>query len=1198
MFFSLISELNTRGTENEIIEDVLKLFQRHFGPGMAAIVCNRDDRTVIKNIIPKKSKKMEDQDGILKKILESGEPLNGESLEYGHDSQWYYSFRLGDYGSIILGRKTRFDNPSRDIMAALALAAGKWIQHAVERDQWAGFIEERDRQIAFLRTILDNVPISIYTKDPDLKKTMANRAELRRLGVESEEQVLGKDDDAFYGVEFCRSAKEEDMQVLQGKKPILSREVRTSPDEWSIISKIPLFGDDGALMALLGTSIDITARKKAEMELLRAKQQIESIFGKMEDVIWSVSLPGHKLLFMTPSAEKLYEVPNAIWEENTEYWITCIHPEDVHVVDEISKKIEKEHNYEVTYRIITGSGSVKWVRNRGRVIFGKDNEPVRLDGIIRDVTEQHRQEDLIVQHTELQNILISLSSSFMNVDLDKVESAIQSSLQRLGEFVNADRVYIFSYDFTRNVSSNTHEWCAEGIHPEIENLQDVPVEFIPQWVEKHQQGEPFYVEDVLTLPDEGPESLRGILEPQGIKSLLTLPMLDHKGLYGFVGFDSVREHHHYSDKELALLEVFSQMLVNVNQRRLYVNALLNQEEKYRNIISNLNMGLVEISLENRIRFANQTFLETAGLSLGEIRNVPAYPLLFGAGFYDETKEQQQRLLENAVSGLEVFVPGRNGHKRWWFVSLVPNFNDKGDKVGHIGIIMDITGRKELELELAEAKAEAEKAALAKEHFLANMSHEIRTPLNVIIGMVRELNKQNLGADQRFYVAQSDSAAKHLLTVLNQILDMAKIDSGKFTLESLDFSLATAASNAFSILYSQAKEKNINFDLYIDERLHRAHVGDEGRLRQIFINFLGNAIKFTEKGSVNFRLDLIGDSPDSQQVRFTVRDTGIGMSDEFQKILFQKFAQEQELATRKYEGTGLGMAIAREIIMMMGGDIEIDSKKGFGTTIRFELELPKGDITRLRSFGSKVEQNIFKDYRILLVEDNEMNRFIALQSLHFFGCKVDEAVNGLEAVEKARENEYDLILMDIQMPEMDGVQAARIIRDELKREVPVVALTANAFRHDIDKYLKAGMVNYVTKPFTEEELSAVLAKELPNPGNDGGLAADTLLYDIDVLRKISHGNEAFEEKMIHLFLDLSDSAITELNEAMDSEDYSQTRSIAHRIKPSIDNMGIESLRGVIRDLESFPTDGDAGRRKELVQLVTKTLHKVRVQLKSR
>ncbi len=968
-------------------------------------------------------------------------------------------------------------------------------------------------------------------------------------------------------------------RLILGKKKPLSRDLKFE------LKKI---------IHQLGKNLLYTSQQQ---EVSETRQKLQSIFDELADVIWSVRLPDYKVIFVSPSVEGMYGIPVQKWMEDNNWWEKAIYRDDRDIIPKIYEQLEAKGAFNEKYRIETPSGEIKWVRNRAKVIFNENQKPVRIDGIMMDRTSQYQAQEELDQELLLQEVLIDIASTYINLDLKDVENTINESLAKMGRFVKADRSYIFDYDFDAKTTSNTYEWCNEGIDPEIQNLQEMPMDFFPQWVEAHQQGETFYVPDVLALEDDGEEGLREILEPQGIKSLIAIPMKNRNELVGFVGFDSVCNHHDYTEKEQRLLHLFGQMLINIQNRKQWEKQLRLQEEKYRNIIANMNLGLLEVDNNDTILFANQTFCEMSGYTLNEIKEQNASELFVPEEKRFLIQEKNKKRESGVADCYEIQIRDKNGRPHWWFISGAPNFNDRGQQVGSIGIHLDITEQKHLEKELAKAKSVAEEAAKSKEIFLANMSHEIRTPLNVIIGMIRELGKQNLGADQRFYVAQSDSAAKHLLTILNHILDMAKIESGELTLEKSDFSISAVATNAHSILHSQAREKNIDFRIFVDKSLHPAFIGDAGRIKQVLINILGNAIKFTEEGSVDFRVELVDDNPQEQLIRLSVADTGIGMSEAFLETLFNKFAQEQSDANRKYEGTGLGMAIAREMVHLMGSDITIESKKEIGTTVTFELLLPKGDITKLRFTAGKIEKDAFAGKHILIVEDNDMNRFIAIQSLHYFGCIVEEAVNGLEAIDNAKKHAYDLILMDIQMPLMDGIEATLHIRNTLKLETPIIALTANAFRHDIERYLKAGMDTFVTKPFSEEELYTKLNPFLNRNNNkDSENGSDLPLYDLSGLKELSHGDNSFVDKMLQLFVKMSGNVIIELDDALKRDDYQQINKTAHRMKPSIDNMGIESLKGKIRELENFPLDGEEKVREMLVNEVKSTLSKVCEQIK--
>lgn len=307
--------------------------------------------------------------------------------------------------------------------------------------------------------------------------------------------------------------------------------------------------------------------KKSNIELSQTKSKLQSIFNEMSNVVWSAKYPDFEMLFVTPSVEALYEINIDQWMTDSNLLKKVIHPDDASVISKVFAQLKKNGFYEVEHRILTPSGKVKWVLNRGKLIYEGNQEPVRLDGVIMDRTAEYSSKETLAQELRLQETLIDIASTYINLDTKDLENTINRSLEKMGLFVSADRAYIFDYDFVKETTSNTFEWCNTGIDPEIDNLKDVPIEFIPHWIEYHRKNEAFYVPNIQELEDDGEGGLRSILEPQGIKSLMAIPMLDGDELVGFVGFDSVMDYHIYSEKEKRLLFLFGQMLINIRNRQ-------------------------------------------------------------------------------------------------------------------------------------------------------------------------------------------------------------------------------------------------------------------------------------------------------------------------------------------------------------------------------------------------------------------------------------------------------------------------------------------------------------------------------------------------------------------------------------------------------------------------------------------------------
>jgi len=621
---------------------------------------------------------------------------------------------------------------------------------------------------------------------------------------------------------------------------------------------------------------------------------------------------------------------------------------------------------------------------------------------------------------------------------------------------------------------------------------------------------------------------------------------------------------------------------DISERKNREKALLQQEEKYRNIIANMKMGLLETDTEDNVTYANQEFCEMTGFMMDEILGHKSVDLLVTDEYKDTVKSKYTLRKEGRSDIYQIQVRLRNGETKWWLTSGGPNFNDNGELIGTIGISVDITDQKRLEKELEVSKLKAEESSRAKEAFLASMSHEIRTPLNVIIGMIRELTRESLSDRQNLYIRNAEMASHHLLSIVNDVLDITKIASGQINLDKGAFSLTELINEIVKMLKPESGEKMLGLNATISQMLAPIYIGDANRIKQVLINIVSNSVKFTDAGEITIECTLASKVKNIHQIKIRIADTGIGMEESFLDHIFDKFSQGDYSSARKAGGTGLGMAITYELVRMMNGTISVSSRKGIGTTTEIILGLEVGTIEEIRTSSVSVPFDDLKNKRILLVEDSDLNRLVAINSLNYYGLITTEATNGYEAVEILKGASFDAVLMDLQMPVMGGLEATRIIREEMKLTVPIVALTAHAFKAEIDRCLESGMNDYIIKPFEENALMTILVKCMKDTPGAVPQTAEAVqvsnpnkkLYNLDAIVKMSRGNSDFIKRIIQVFIEQTPVSVEEIRQAWEVGDLDQIRRIAHKIKPNLDNFGISDLTQDIRAIEALAEAGSA------------------------
>ena len=878
-----------------------------------------------------------------------------------------------------------------------------------------------------------------------------------------------------------------------------------------------------------GTVTDITYRKKALQEAVSNAKKLEQAEKIANTGFYEINLETVRFTYSSGYCTIL-GIPSAQTISLQEHLAYIVPEHRAMVKSTLLHSLTNAEEYKLSYNVTAQDGQLRRLVSRGQVIQDEQGKNHLILGTVLDVTQLEENQEALEKTEAIIRTAFNYNNNFGICILDKNFKILEFNEE------TASRVISW-----RGIELRKGTNFQEVMHPET------AARFVPI-LNKALKGE-------STVFEYQPRTENG---NEVWAEFVIGPVKNQQG------------------------EVLGILIIAVD---------ITQRKQHEKIIANLSLvashtdNAVMISdRKHRVEWVNEAFVRQTGFKLSEIKG--KYPKEFMLSAY--TDSQMLSKLNNALRegrsfNNELQLSTRNAGDIWVQLTINPVYNKFNKVERFISVYTDLTQRKRFEEQLEEAKITAEQSVEAKDHFLSTMSHELRTPLNGVIGLTYHLLQNEPRQDQQEDLQTLKFSAENLLSLINDILDFSKIEAGKVKLQQLPFNLRDILRSLHHSFVSQAETKGLKLKLNIAPDVPAELIGDSVRLTQILTNLLGNALKFTHHGQICLRVSCQQQNQDLVQLLIEVEDTGIGIEEEKLNTIFLKFEQATQLTSNYYGGTGLGLAIAKQLVELQGGKIEVDSVLEVGTHFKVQLPYSLGTKANLKEIAlnhtTSQPDLDFDNLNVLIAEDNKVNQAVAKKFLQNWDIKYIIAENGKEAVEAARQQVFNLILMDLQMPVMDGFEATKQIRalSEFNyKHTPIIAITAGGNAGTQNRLIEAGLDDMLLKPFTPDQLLTVLKKglkfaedhsrettpsETMNNTTPDKKKNGSEVLDISGIVTVAGGDAEFVQELLNLYVQQFTDIPLEIEAAQISKDRLQLRRIFHKLRPSVVMLKVSSLQGL-------------------------------------